>query len=192
MDFVVPAAAGTQKVLQQQGGEPFRRIVVCNHSPNDVYFSAGYRVSPTGADHVVRAHCGLALPLDTDAVAVLVDPAGAADPSAESRVEVTLDTCPSEQASSWQLADVLDYRDTHSGQYAEAAADVAIALDTRSGQVQIWNRDSTETLYVNFGNTVTTKGGTDLQLLPGEFWHGSIATRQIHYQGGAMQLEVFA
>lgn len=195
MNWVVPASAGTQQTFQPPQSAPsgWQRLVVLNHSPNAVYVSAGYRTNEAAADHVIPPRSGLAVPLDgAGAVTVLVDPAGAADVSAGSRVEVLADDCPSEQASAWQLPDTLDYHDSHSGQYGTAASDVAIDLDTLSGEVEIWNRSSTAVVYVNFGNVKTSAGGTDLQLQAGEFWHGSVATRAVHYQGGAMQLAVFA
>lgn len=192
MNWVLQAVAGTEQALQSPQLVRFRRLTVENHGPNDVYISRGFRTSEAGADWLVPARTGRSIPMDsTAAVTVLVDPRGAAKPSTASRVEVSLDECEGTTGASWALAESLDYVDSHSGQYAAAGASTAIALDTRSGQLQIWNRDATNDLYVNLG-APTTGGGTDMLLKPGESWHGAVATRTVYYQGGAMQLAAWA
>ena len=192
MNWVLQAVAGTEQALQSPELMRFRRLTIENHGPNDVYVSRGYRTSEAGADWLIPARTGRSVPMDaTTAVAVLVDPQGTAYPSSSSRVEVSLDECEGTTGASWALAETLDYVDSHSGQYVAAAASTKVPLDTRSGQIQVWNRDPTNPLYVNL-RVPTTGGGTDLLLKSGEEWHGAVATRALYYQGGAMQLAVWA
>ena len=86
----------------------------------------------------------------------------------------------------------VSYHDSHSGAKAATGVDTSLGLDKGSTtSVAIWNRDATTDLYVNFNGAVTTKGGTDLHLKPGEFYSASINVTAINYQGGAAEFQIW-
>jgi len=80
-------------------------------------------------------------------------------------------------------AGVLAHHDSHSGVYGYAAEDVAVTLDQQSREVTVWNR-GTAALWVNW-DEATSAGGTDMMLLPGEWWGATVAANAVHYRGGA-------
>lgn len=190
---IVPGDAGSRSQIEAPTAARWRRIAVTNDSPNQVYLRLGYGVTAQDADYVLRPRRGLSRPIDpTAAVTVLVDPTSTAVGNALWRVSVFLDDClAGTQAADWDLASVLDYPHSVNGNYAATAADTVLTFDTLSMAVQVWNRDATAALYVNFTQP-STKANPDLELLAGEFWHGAVAARSLHYQGGAAQFAVWS
>lgn len=93
----------------------------------------------------------------------------------------------------------LTYRDPKSQTFTGESVSAAnnITLKRPSSVVQIWNRDTTNTLYVNFpkvtGGAVASGVATDLEIVSSAFWQGGITVTEISFYGATTyQLEVWS